>query len=246
MKTFVLLCFAFTLALGCTKTGPQGATGRAGPMGPAGSNGTVIYSGIGAPSATLGNVGDFYLDTTNCVLYGPKVASGWGAGVSLQGATGPAGPQGPAGPPGTANVMYTPWVTANSWSLFAGYGGQNIIEENITIQGLTSDIVQTGTVICYGDLEDYVTQIWPTGQVAPLPITLLFKLNGTEITDIWECNYTTGTAQIAVYDSQNEFTAYDFLQSRFRWVIIPGGVSIPASIGYKDMMRYLRVPVADY
>ena len=88
--------------------GPQGATGPAGPQGPqgiSGSNGNTILSGTTAPLSTQGNNGDYYLNTTTNILYGPKTSSGWGSGTILtgqgpQGPAGPTGPQGPAGPTG--------------------------------------------------------------------------------------------------------------------------------------------------
>lgn len=57
----------------------------------AGNGGAKILSGSGAPSGTDGRNGDFYIRTTNPRLYGPKASGSWGAGVSLQGADGPAG-----------------------------------------------------------------------------------------------------------------------------------------------------------
>ena len=74
-----------------------------------------IRSGDGPPAESLGQVGDFYIDTTNSEFYGPKVLSGWGIGTSLigpqgiqgepgedgeAGLSGPAGPEGPEGPRG--------------------------------------------------------------------------------------------------------------------------------------------------
>lgn len=40
------------------------------------------YTGTGTPSAPLGKLGDYYIDTTNKVMYGPKESSGWPAGVN--------------------------------------------------------------------------------------------------------------------------------------------------------------------
>jgi hypothetical protein len=46
-----------------------------------GPTGTLIFSGTGlsisdtgytGPTGTLGNIGDFYIDLTNGLLYGPK------------------------------------------------------------------------------------------------------------------------------------------------------------------------------
>jgi hypothetical protein len=74
----------------------------------------TILSGSGAPSGTLGAVGDLYLNTVGYQLYGPKTCLGWGAPVSLKGpkgdagavgppgAKGDVGPIGPAGPKGDA------------------------------------------------------------------------------------------------------------------------------------------------
>ena len=47
-----------------------------------GDGGNTILNGSGAPVATLGNAGDFYLDTTNIQLYGPKVTV-WPAAYAL-------------------------------------------------------------------------------------------------------------------------------------------------------------------
>lgn len=54
---------------------PSGAGGGAG--------GNTLLNGSGAPSSGLGNNGDFYLDTTNQILYGPKTGGAWGTGVYL-------------------------------------------------------------------------------------------------------------------------------------------------------------------
>lgn len=94
---FMLLITGF---IGCSKEGPQGAQGAkgdAGAVGAAGKDGSVIYAGTGAPSSSLGNAGDYYLDKSTDNLYGPKTSSGWGAALSLKGATGAAGAAGKNG-----------------------------------------------------------------------------------------------------------------------------------------------------
>ena len=89
-------------------TGPSGPAGPQGPAGPAGADGNAVLNGSGAPGDSVGNDGDFYLDTSADVLYGPKAGGTWPTpGVSLVGNTGPvgpAGPQGAAGPQGPAGV----------------------------------------------------------------------------------------------------------------------------------------------
>jgi len=55
------------------------------------TNGKSVLSGSGSPiGVVVGNIGDFYIDTLNHLLYGPYAGS-WGAGVSLVGPAGAAG-----------------------------------------------------------------------------------------------------------------------------------------------------------
>jgi hypothetical protein len=58
-------------------------------VGPAGADGQTLLSGDGAPGAGTGNDGDFYIDTTNDYLYGPKSGGVWPTpGLYLVGADG--------------------------------------------------------------------------------------------------------------------------------------------------------------
>ncbi len=59
-----------------------------GAEGLSGLDGRTVLHGTGAPGSGLGEDGDFYIDTAATVLYGPKTAGVWGAGVNLVGATG--------------------------------------------------------------------------------------------------------------------------------------------------------------
>jgi len=56
-----------------------------GTSGPQGARGTGILNGTTAPSNSIGIIGDFYLNTTNMNLYGPKTDSGWGSPTDLVG-----------------------------------------------------------------------------------------------------------------------------------------------------------------
>jgi len=56
------------------------------PMGGGSGSGTgggVVLTGAGAPANSLGNNGDYYLDTNTWTLYGPKANDVWPAGVTL-------------------------------------------------------------------------------------------------------------------------------------------------------------------
>ena len=73
---------------------------------PVGTVGNTVHNGNGAPSVTVGNIGDFYLDVASVNLYGPKTTLGWPASfVSLVGPQGDPGPQGPQGIPGATGAI---------------------------------------------------------------------------------------------------------------------------------------------
>ncbi len=73
---------------------------------PVGTVGNTVHNGNGAPSTTVGNIGDFYLDVASVNLYGPKTTLGWPSSfVSLVGPQGDPGPQGPQGPRGEQGIQ---------------------------------------------------------------------------------------------------------------------------------------------
>jgi len=67
---------------GTSLIGPAGATGANGAAG------NTLLSGSGAPSTGTGVDGSFFIDVTNWVIYGPKLAGAWGTGQSLVGPSG--------------------------------------------------------------------------------------------------------------------------------------------------------------
>lgn len=82
-------------------TGPEGAKGATGPEGPTGPEGLAVLHGSGKPTAGTGINGDFYIDTTAHVIYGPKAAGAWPEpGTELVGPKGAEGAKGEAGATG--------------------------------------------------------------------------------------------------------------------------------------------------
>jgi hypothetical protein len=83
--------------------GPQGISGADGADGVDGADGATIMYQSGLPDSSDGNVGDFYLESVDYVLYGPKgtsLGSEWtefNAGVSLIGPPGADGADGADG-----------------------------------------------------------------------------------------------------------------------------------------------------
>jgi len=56
--------------------------------------GNLIHSGYGVPSASLGEIGDYYIDLQNVHLYGAKTSQGWGTPINLKGEKGDRGEKG--------------------------------------------------------------------------------------------------------------------------------------------------------
>lgn len=83
---------------------------------PAPSSGAKLLHGEGVPASGTGANNDFYLDTTNTRLYGPKTSGAWGAGVLLVGT---------AGSDGVSFTYQGHWVSGTAyasgdWVTYAG------------------------------------------------------------------------------------------------------------------------------
>lgn len=138
----------------------KGPTGPTGATGAPGTPGSQIYSGSGIPPAATGVPGDYYLDTQNFLLYGPKIVAGWPTPVSLTGpagAKGPVGPQGPAG--GASNVRVDTFTVKGSdwlWNSqyvyetspgsYTEYFTRYYVRHNNTI---TTGVLDSGLVVVY-------------------------------------------------------------------------------------------------
>jgi hypothetical protein len=64
--------------------GQDGKNGIDGKDGTDGKDGRTIWNGSGAPDDSLGQDGDFYLDTVAYVLFGPKALGTWSGSASIE------------------------------------------------------------------------------------------------------------------------------------------------------------------
>ena len=64
----------------------------------------TILSGKGAPTASQGDNGDFYIDLTSFNFYGPKANNKWPTPINLRGPAGPMGPSGVDGKSGSSST----------------------------------------------------------------------------------------------------------------------------------------------
>ncbi len=109
-KSLVAITVAFSLAmLPSAIAAEKSGSKAAGPSSTTVVN--TILSGSGTPAKSLGINGDFYIDTKNLNLYGPKTKGFWKIATSLKakevtlppaitGDTGPTGPKGDTGAQG--------------------------------------------------------------------------------------------------------------------------------------------------
>ncbi|HEY9003339.1 MAG TPA: hypothetical protein VIM89_18430 [Mucilaginibacter sp.] len=87
------------------QTGPAGPQGIPGTNGTNGTNGKSILNGTTDPSnLSTGADGDFYINTSTFMFFGPKAGGVWPDGVSLAGADGAIGPTGATGPTGPQGI----------------------------------------------------------------------------------------------------------------------------------------------
>src|SRR6185369_11529452 len=77
--------------------GPAGPMGFTGPQGVPGPSGNTVLYGAGNPAAATGVDGNFYINTTTNVIFGPKAGGAWPAGTSLVGPQGTPGAGSPGG-----------------------------------------------------------------------------------------------------------------------------------------------------
>jgi hypothetical protein len=144
--------------------------------------------------------------------------------------------KGDTGPAGTANVIYSPWFTPSSYTkdtIFGNYG----FSYNKATTDITQQVIDTGTVIVFGKLDGYNPAIWPTNQIAQLPISIAYLSGVTSNVDIWSALLTAGNLKIRLVSSTNQYGSISNAH-QFRYIIIPGGnrtVTASAELGSGTM-----------
>ena len=151
-------------------TGPKGdigLTGATGSQGISGSNGIngldgkTVLNGTSDPISILGVNGDFYINTANNKLFGPKSSGAWPSGVSLIGSQGPIGLRGPAGENGTSGVNGT--NGSNGVNGETGLDGKTLLSGALDpiLEGANGDFyINTASNKLFGPKS---SGAWPTG-----------------------------------------------------------------------------------
>lgn len=110
--------------------GLKGDTGDTGPQGPDGEPGAKWYTGVAAPDAGLGIVGDLYMNRTTGEFFLKTASLAWTSQGFIIGATGDTGPEGPQGPSGTlipVSATEDPgWPEGTVWWDTDEFGGESL------------------------------------------------------------------------------------------------------------------------
>ena len=180
--------------------------------GPANTN--TILNGSGTPASGLGNNGDFYIDTDNNLIFGPKTSGAWGSGTSIRGGilSGSGVPASGLGEDGdfyidtSADEVYGPksggsWGSGTSMVGSNGSDGKTILNGVVdpTTEGVDGDFyINTATMEIFGPK---ASGSWPASGVS---ITAsLQNINYIEARKLLTSaqTLTTGTTATILWDS---------------------------------------------
>ena len=134
---------------------------------------------------------------------------------------GDTGPAGPTGATGSANVVYSAWFTPATYVKDTVFGTYGFIYDKATTD-ITQPILDSGLVLVYGKLDGYNPSVWPTAQVAVLPINITYMIGSTPNIDTWSALATVGNLRIQLQSSLNAYGSISNAH-KFRYIVIPGG-----------------------
>ena len=105
----------------------------------------TILNGVKAPIKSIGINGDFYIDTKNLNIYGPKKNDAWPLPISLRGIAGVAGTDGKTGTPGVAGTDGKTITNTSSGSGATGATGATGAPGSIGTTGATGSAGASGS-----------------------------------------------------------------------------------------------------
>lgn len=222
-----------------TLQGPPGADGEDGADGQDGQDGkdgSQIYAGNGAPDASLGVNGDYYLDQDNYNLYGPKTTNGWGTPLNLQ---------------ATTNVMYSSWLDINwNWIDTGSSKLMTIPESRITDDFLDTGIVKMYVKWEYSDGDESLREAYALPMIYSYDHSLKYTaVRTTGSTPYYPSDFAgIGLSYIALHGEPADVFDEDW---QVRYVLIPGsqeigseaaGSSIPVDLeDYEQVRKYFGI-----
>lgn len=179
------------------------------------ATGGQLYNGSGPPSASLGTIGDFYLDTTAYMLYGPKTASGWGTPIAVQApGTNPEVKTDVFSIGGSQWLWNSQYIYETSSSSYTEYFTRYYVRQNNTV---TQDVLNNGMVLCYMQ----PSPVNNPNQWAPLPYQFDSSFGYT-----YNYVYVTALGQVTLM--------YFFIQT-------DSSATLPTLSTYSDEVREYKI-----
>jgi len=159
-----------------------------------------------------------------------------------EGPEGPEGEQGPQGEEGTANVIYSDWMTPDSWEPVEFFG-DSVRYGDLIAPDLSQEIVDSGEVNVYANFinADFVYKLPIDADMAGVGTSLNFKIK-------------PDTVRLIHFDPDNPNTDPGSYPSgnKFRYVLIPGGQSASSStkakgteiqdMSYQELKEHFDIP----
>lgn len=183
---------------------------------PESGSGNTVLSGAGAPSNGTGSNGDFYINSINYDIYGPKTSGSWGSATSLvgpTGATGQTGATGPAGSTGATGATGPAGATGaqgpqgiQGETGLTGPQGEQGIQGIQGIQGATGATGATGPQGDTGPAGPGIAIGGTTGQY-------LTKVDGTNYNTQWSTLDLSGKQDVVANVSSTEIGYLDGVTS---------------------------------
>jgi hypothetical protein len=163
----------------------------------------TILSGISAPTKTIGINGDFYIDTKNLNIYGPKKNNAWPSAISLRGT---AGTDGKAGTPGVAGTDGKTITNASASSGAAGATGATGATGSPGLAGAVGAAGSSGSAGPAGPPG-------PAGSTGSTGATGASGSLGVTVSDLTPWTISTATA-----GTGSEFAAFPILAANKKYV----------------------------
>ncbi len=144
------------------------------------------------------------------------------------------------GDPGTANVTYSDWFTPDAYkkdTVFAIWG----FNYTKAAPAITQEILDSAAILTFARLNGYTSIVWPSGQVAQMPISLTYNTGTTQV-DTWTAIATVGNLRIRFVNDHNLYGSIATAH-QFRYIIIPGAQknARQRQMSYEDICRQYNI-----
>jgi len=220
----------------------KGTQGQNGQNGEAGQSGSKILSGTGAPT-NQGNIGDWYIDTQNKRLYGPKKENGWDdTFISLSGGNNDS-------QAGSTTIVTSDYRLSNDGKTLLKWFNKNAITIDMKADSILSKVIGIGE----GAFENSkaTSIILPDGvqwigerAFLNVPITTITIPNGVTVIEK-EAFYNSSLALITFSDKITRIEQLAFAHTQLKSVKIPSSIKIIGQKAFLNCQELKSVELAE-